>query len=218
MCLCPNFSLYEGTSHIGLGAYPASVWPHLNIIASATNKFPNKVTIWSAESQDFSIWTGGRGAICPITGPQSLKEKAFLLAYHLPSIILLIWKELYEIIGYSALQEQVVTPGRSLCHIRLFPLDIEQTQAYCTSFHKDQKQKQKPGLEKSERKTIPTNNHSHSAGVSLYICPLEPPHGTGIVSKQINENTSGRHLSWGSGRHLSQCSWKALAWAQPTRS
>jgi hypothetical protein len=155
VCLCPNFSLYEDTSHIGLGAYPASVWPHLNIIASATTIFPNKVTIWSAGSQDFSIWTGGWGAICPIIGPQSLKEKAILLAYHLPSIILLIWKELYEIIGYSALQEQVVTPGRSLCHIRLFPLYIKQTQAYYSSFNKIQKPKLKPGLGQKWKKNHP---------------------------------------------------------------
>jgi hypothetical protein len=80
-----------------------------------------------------------------MTGPQSLKGKA-LPGTPSASHYSINMKRSVRITGYTALREQVVTPGGSLGHARLFPLYIKGTQACHTRFNKAQKPTPKPGL------------------------------------------------------------------------
>lgn len=90
-----------------------------------------------------------------------------------------------EATGYSALWEQVETPGRSSFHIRLFPLYIKPRQAHRTRFNKVQKPKPKPGWALKEVREEHCHDwHGHNMKFLPGACPGGRPHPPGARQPQ----------------------------------
>lgn len=97
-----------------------------------------------------------------------------------------------------------MTRGRSLYHIRLFPLHIEPSQPHYTRFNEAPKQKEKPGwtLKEVQKETVTTDTVTTSRAVSSSVL-AEPPHRTGTFSRLCGKHKwkTSQQGGWASRPH-----------------